>query len=119
MERHYSIWGRGEINSYRFESCPDYGEMIISLYGIRSIKPENLSDRLERQANGQVAKMVIRSLQGAASQRNVKLAYRFESCPDYEGVLVAPDGFRCATFPPTTNNTMGLIQKQLFARLSD
>ena len=85
MERHYSIWGRGEINSYRFESCPDYGEMIISLYGIRSIKPENLSDSLERQANSQVVKMVIRSLQGAASQRNVKLVYRFESCPDYEG----------------------------------
>ena len=33
----------------------------------------------------QVVKLVIRSLQGAASQRNVKLAYRFESCPDYEG----------------------------------
>ena len=34
----------------RFESGPDYEEMIIFLYGIRSIKPENLSDSLERRA---------------------------------------------------------------------
>ena len=24
MDRHYPVWGRGERNSYRFESCPDY-----------------------------------------------------------------------------------------------
>ena len=30
--------------------------------------------------------------------------------PFAQGVLVAPDGFRRVTFPPTTNITIGLIR---------
>ena len=37
MERRYSIWRRGERNSYRFKSCPDYKNKNmkeILIYGI-------------------------------------------------------------------------------------
>jgi hypothetical protein len=40
-----------------FESRPDCEEMIIFRHGIRSVKPENLSDGSERRANGEVAKL--------------------------------------------------------------
>jgi len=45
----------------RFESCPDYEEMVIFLYGIQSVKLENLPGSLERQANSQVVELVKHS----------------------------------------------------------
>ena len=35
---------------HRFESCPDHGVSSSLPHGIRSVKPENLLDSLERQA---------------------------------------------------------------------
>ena len=35
---------KSSASSFRFESCPDYGEIVIFLYGIQSVKLENLLD---------------------------------------------------------------------------
>ena len=47
--------------------------------------------------------MVRRSLQGAVSQRNVKLTYRFESCPDYKTHITNKNViyFEIANYKPT------------------
>jgi hypothetical protein len=41
---------RLEMKLYGFDSYTDYEEMVIFLYGIQSVKLENLPDRLERQS---------------------------------------------------------------------
>ncbi len=38
--------------AYRFESCPDYGEIAISQYGIQSVNLENLLDSWKDSKNG-------------------------------------------------------------------
>ena len=58
-------------STYRFESCPDYEEMVIFLYGIQSFNLENLPDSVERHAHGYVVE---------GHPYNTLYGCRFKSC---------------------------------------
>ena len=69
---------------YRFESCPDYEEMIIFLYGIQSVKLENLSDKPGK--TGDIVRWWNWRDTAPIRGRGKRNSYRFKSCPDYYGL---------------------------------